>query len=42
MADIVTVAGGLLVTMLVVGGILYLAFGRDIDFEWDGTPENDR
>lgn len=35
MADIVTVAGGLLVTMLAVGGIAYLALGGDLDFEWE-------
>lgn len=35
MADIVTVAGGLLVTMFAVGGIAYLALGGDLDFEWE-------
>lgn len=39
MADLVTVAGGLLVAMLVVGGIVYLVLGDSIDFEWGGKDK---
>jgi len=41
MADIITVAGGLLVTMLAVGGIAYVALGGDVDFEWESRPDRE-
>jgi len=39
MADLFTVAGGLLVALLVVGAVLYLTIGREM--EWDESTDSD-
>jgi|AntDeeMinimDraft_5_1070356.scaffolds.fasta_scaffold60112_1 hypothetical protein len=39
MVDLLTVAGGLLVALLLVGAVLYLTIGRDI--EWDEPTDTD-
>jgi len=39
MADLFTVAGGLLVALLVVGVVLYLTIGREM--EWDEADDSD-
>lgn len=36
MVDLLTVAGGLLVALLLVGAVLYLTIGRDMEWE-EGT-----
>ena len=38
MADLITIAGGLLATMLVVGAIVYFALGG-VEFEWNADNE---
>jgi hypothetical protein len=39
MADLITIASGLLGTMLVVGAIIYLVLGG-IEFEWNAESED--
>jgi hypothetical protein len=39
MVDLFTVAGGLLVALLLVGAVLYLTIGRDV--EWDEPGDAD-
>ena len=40
MADLFTVAGGLLVAILLVGAVLYLTIGAEMG--WDETTEHNR
>ena len=40
MADLLTVAGGLLVAILVVGGIAYLALGDSLDPDAENGTES--
>jgi hypothetical protein len=41
MAGLITIAGGLLGVMLLVGAVLYLTLGG-IDFQWDDTTDQQK